>query len=187
MTDSRLHQSLLDLGKTGVQGNIKDFVVWLAYLGINADESTVHNALNDLAAGGSFQSSSEFPGEFKFSGKLDLPTKVDYHVSGDLNQSPIQLVRSRLESFLKTFGATEEDIIDLTIGTTEAMENAVKYSDHKRIDISYQIRDGIFEIRIENNVSDVEPEKDIEAGKYSASFTLMRGMMVMVKLFDEEG
>jgi hypothetical protein len=31
----------------------------------------------------------------------------------------------------------------------------------------------------------VRLEKDIEAGKYTSTTTLMRGMMVMVKLFDE--
>ena len=34
-------------------------------------------------------------------------------------------------------------------------------------------------------VKAIEPEDDIEAGKYDGSITLMRGMMVMVKLFDD--
>jgi anti-sigma regulatory factor (Ser/Thr protein kinase) len=90
-----------------------------------------------------------------------------------------------MEAFLRSQGTADETLMDISIATTEAMENAVKYSDHSPIEVSYSVENGVFHIMIKNRLSEVRLEKDIEAGKYTSTTTLMRGMMVMVKLFDE--
>lgn len=183
----RVIEHLLELGRAGCQGNAQDYQSWVRYayaLEVSAED--VDQRLSSMVADGHFRTHPDIPSEFLYAGQPDFPSQIKYRVSGDLNNSPLQMVRSRLEAFLRHHGASEEEIIDVSIGTTEAMENAVKYSDHKDIDVSYEIRDdGVFHIRIVNRIGNVQPEQDIESGKYSGSLTLMRGMMVMVKLFDE--
>lgn len=186
MSDSKLLNAILELGKSGCQGNTKDYECWLSFQdGVKYSASVIQEILEELKNKGEFQTHQDFPGEYMLSSVPPFPDSVDYSVSGNLADSPLQLVRSRLEAFLKYHGISEEEIIDLTIGTTEAMENAVKYSDHKGIDVHYRMNGDVFEIKIVNSIEEVIPEQDIEAGKYSSSVTLMRGMMVMVKLFDE--
>ena len=182
-----LKVELQALARTGCQGNAADYAAWLRHagkLGANAVEA-VGAALKGLASEGVFRNHPEFEHEFLAQSPEQLPHSVSYSVSRRLEDSPIQMVRSRLDCFLRQHHVTEDHIIDLSIATTEAMENAVKYSDGGEIDVSYQILDSVFKIRVVNRIRDARPEDDIEAGKYSSSVTLMRGMMVMVKLFDE--
>ncbi len=175
---------LLDLGRRGCQGTSKDFSAWVHFAAGSADDG-VPAALDALVAAGKFKKHPEVSDEYMLAGELTFAASVEYSVSGELKQSPIQMVRSCMEAFLRAHGTSEDTLIDISIATTEAMENAVKYSDHSPIDVSYQIKDGNFYITIKNRLSEVRLEKDIEAGKYTSTTTLMRGMMVMVKLFDE--
>ncbi len=180
-----LVSGLIELGRAGCQGNPQDFECWLRYqMRQPPIPGDVAEALQRLVSEGHFRPHPEIPGEYIFAGAPEFGRAVEYQVSGNLLDSPIQMVRSRLERFLDFHKISEEDVIDLTIATTEAIENAVKYSDHTAINIYYEVRDGEFHIRIVNWVNEVRPEDDIEAGKYSPATTLMRGMMVMVKLFD---
>ena len=188
---SKLKDAILELGNVGCQGNLHDYQAWLRYYHRNKEvdfeitDESVSKTLDELISEGSFKTHPEFPDEYLLSNPTSLPDKVEYIVSGALDDSPIQLVRSRLEAFLRSHQVSNEIIIDLTIGTTEAMENAVKYSDHRKIEVSYHITDQVFHIQVINRMGDTSAEEDIEAGKYSSSVTLMRGMMVMVKLFDD--
>ncbi|MBX7058729.1 MAG: ATP-binding protein [Leptospirales bacterium] len=183
--DAALVGGLLELGRAGCQGNSQDFECWLRYLLRQpAPGADVSRTLDRLVAEGHFLSHPEYPGEYLIAGQPEFDIAIEYQVSGNLQDSPIQMVRSRLERFLRFHRIAEEDVIDLTIATTEAIENAVKYSDHTAINVFYELRGGEFFIRIVNWMDEVIPEKDIESGKYSPATTLMRGMMVMVKLFD---
>lgn len=180
------HQSLidclLDLGKAGCQGNASDFACWARFCGAPGADGGVQSVLDTLVGQGKFRHADA---EYLFAGPLAFPPKVEYMVSGLLQEAPIQMVRSRLDSFLRFHRASEDEVIDVSIATTEAMENAVKYSDHQPINVGYWIDGHTFHIKIVNTLREVKPEADIEAGKYSSSYTLMRGMMVMVKLFDD--
>lgn len=77
-------------------------------------------------------------------------------------------------------------MVDLCIGVLEAVENAVKYGDGTEVEVEYYIDPSqtLF-IQIINNLKELNLEQDIERGKFSSTATLMRGMMVMQKLFDE--
>jgi anti-sigma regulatory factor (Ser/Thr protein kinase) len=76
-------------------------------------------------------------------------------------------------------------IYDIVIASIEATENAVKYSSEDKIYVKYFIENYTFYIEIQNRYKIPEIQKDIENGKYNSSITLMRGMLVMSKLFDE--
>ncbi|MCE9597991.1 MAG: ATP-binding protein [Spirochaetia bacterium] len=183
MADS-LEQILVKLGRDGCQGTAKDFAAWASF----ATGQTIADAgptLQLLIGQGIFKSHPDIEGEFILSGPIEVKERQEYLVSGNLRESPIQMVRSRLESYLRFHGGNEDFVMDVSIATTEAMENAVKYSDHSPISIRYSIENHVFHITITNRLSEVRLEKDIEAGKYTSTTTLMRGMMVMVKLFDE--
>lgn len=182
----RVIEYLLQLGNAGCQGNVQDYSAWMRYVyNYDVTSDSLRGCLDSMVQDGHFRTHPEIPSEYLAARPPELPARVEYTVSGDLNHSPLQMVRSRLEAFLRHHGASEDEVIDVSIATTEAMENAVKYSDHRNIDLCYQIQDRVFDIRIVNRIGNVEPEQDIESGKYSGSLTLMRGMMVMVKLFDE--
>ncbi len=182
MPQQSLIECLLDLGRAGCQGNASDFSCWARFSGAAGAENSAESILNTLVDQGKFRHAD---GEYLFSGPLSFPAKVEYRVSGLLQEAPIQMVRSCLDSFLRFHRASEDEVIDVSIATTEAMENAVKYSDHQPINVGYWIDGHTFHIKIVNTLREVKPEADIEAGKYSSSYTLMRGMMVMVKLFDD--
>ncbi len=184
--DPRLLEAIKLLCASGCQGNSSDFACWIAFDNkLRFTPADVESVLNQMAREGQIEE-AEVAGEFRAAREPDLPARVEYAVSGDIHNSPIQLVRSRLDAFLRKHGIGEPIIIDLSIGTTEAMENAVKYSDHEKIAVSYEITpDRVFNIKIVNSLGEIAPEKDIASGKYSGTATLMRGMMIMVKLFDQ--
>lgn len=183
---STLAQTILDLASRGCQGTSKDFTSWAAFqTGSAVDPSEVDQILEAHIASGVLRRHKDIPREVLASGPLTFAPRVDYKVSGEVTAGPIQMVRSCMEAFLRFHEATEDTVIDVSIATTEAMENAVKYSDHSPIQVSYWIAEGAFYICITNRLSDVRLEQDIAAGKYTSTTTLMRGMMVMVKLFDE--
>ncbi|MCB1308078.1 MAG: ATP-binding protein [Leptospiraceae bacterium] len=182
----QLTTCLLELASAGCQGNLHDFQAWIKYAySIETDVDALSEVAAELIRSGRLKQHPEIPSELIIAGEISFPERVSYQVSGDLKDSPIQMVRSRMETFLRYFGAGEADIMDLSIATTEAMENAVKYSDHKTIEVTYSLVGGQFDIKIVNRIGEIRLEQDIESGKYSGSTTLMRGMMVMVKLFDE--
>ena len=73
-----------------------------------------------------------------------LPRRTDfladsYSVYGEAKFSPIQYVRSRQEHFLEYNYVNEDDIMDISIATIEAIENAVKYGDGNIVHIDYLI------------------------------------------------
>lgn len=186
MSGTDLKAELAKLARTGCQGNAADFTAWLKFAGVSGVSTTeVSSALADLEGEGLLKKHPEFTKEYLSTKPDPVGTKVSYSVSSNLEDSPIQMVRSRLDYFLDCHNAPESLVIDMTIAVTEAMENAVKYSSGGNIDITYHITDGVFNIRVVNQIAEASPQDDIESGKYSSSVTLMRGMMVMVKLFDE--
>ena len=183
MADRDLKYEVVKLAETGCRGNCKDFAAWLTPNEEPIALEAMEDVLRNLVQEGVFTSYPEYYQEYSLNAQPAFDDSIEYVMSGRLTYSPIQLVRSRLESFLKYHGAGEEDIMDVTIGTTEAMENAVKYSDlSKEIRVTYSLKDMLFEITIINSINKTTPEADIINDKYNR--TLMRGVMVMTKLFD---
>lgn len=115
-----------------------------------------------------------------------FPSKDRYILLGKIAYQPMQYVRSRFEFFLKNQKTPEDIITDICIGALEAVENAVKYGDGTEVEVEYSIDcSSTLCIKITNNLKELNLEQDIERGKFSSTATLMRGMMVMQKLFDE--
>lgn len=182
----KLVKFIKELCENGNQGNLHDFKTWIqSEYDLQCNDNQVNKAISELLKSGIIKHHSEIHSEYLNNEPPEFSNIVEYSTSSDLAHSPIQFVRSRLESFLKYHNASHADIIDISIATTEAMENAVKYSNEKRIKIQYSLQNNQFQIKIENEIKDVTPEQDILSGKYTGSLTLMRGMMVMVKLLNE--
>lgn len=183
---SKLKDSILRLLQSGAAGNASDFLAWVQFTdNITATPEDVTEVLKLLEQESHAKNHAGITGEYCGTDKSECLNHKDYTVAGNLKGSPIQLVRSRLESFLLLNGIPQEIVMDISIATTEAMENAVKYNDKQPIEISYNLNESGFQIQIINGLAEVILEKDIEAGKYDGSLTLMRGMMVMQRLFDE--
>ena len=182
----KIIQAILELCAQGNQGNLHDFSRWLWFeYKLECNETEIDNIFAELVQKNLLMHHGEILSEYLQTDACKFLSKVEYFVSSDIKSSPIQFVRSRLESFLKFHNTSNTDIIDISIATTEAMENAVKYSNEKKIKVMYSIDGNKFHICMENEIKNTVPEDDILSGKYSGSITLMRGMMVMVKLLTE--
>ncbi|MCB1165389.1 MAG: ATP-binding protein [Leptospiraceae bacterium] len=186
MTNPELINALRTLVRSGCWGNQKDFAAWLRFeYSMPVEESELRSGLSQMVSENLLKPHSTLTDDYVLASLDNTQPITRYRVSGFLADSPIQMVRARLEVFLRLHGVSDEVIVDMSIATTEAMENAVKYNDHNPIEILYSLEGGEFRIEIRNGLREVEIERDIEAGKYNSSLTLMRGMMVMSKLFDE--
>jgi len=186
MASPEVLSALRELVHSGCWGNHRDFTAWLGFAyKLTLDESQAAEALEALVNEGLLIKHDSISNEFILTDLSNAKPVTEYMVSGYLKDSPIQMVRARLETIFRIHNVPEDTIVDMSIATTEAMENAVKYNDHNPIAIEYSLTDGEFRIEIRNGLKEVHIERDIEAGKYNSSLTLMRGMMVMSKLFDE--
>ncbi len=197
-TDSPVKNEILKLALSGAEGTASDFIIWLNGFGIrNITPEQVHNCLEELAAEGRMISRTLHSiCDYRISSPVEHNQFYNYKVFSDKRFSAIQLIRSRIESFLRYFRVREEEQIDIVIALTEALENAVKYSDREEIEVSYTIEDlqsdsdsphsRRFRLEIKNHAAESSPHEDILSGKYAdGSITLMKGLKVMYQLFDE--
>ena len=194
-SNEELENLLINILKIGVTGTYKDYCSWLKLnqkLNLNQDTNfdpeLVLNTLNHLKEKGIAIEGKFDKKEFRISDSyfLTAPLLEDkFYVLGGAEFSPIQYVRSRQEYFLEINNVLEEDIIDISIATIEAIENAVKYGDGKIVELEQKIDSNRnYKINIINNIKEFDLTDEIERGKYSSNITLMRGVMIMQKLFN---
>ncbi|MBE7412573.1 MAG: ATP-binding protein [Leptospiraceae bacterium] len=192
-----IEKEIKTLLMNGLLGNSKDFAAWvqmetkrkfreLPSISVEA----VTELLEKLKISGDVVSSKFDSREYTISEQLSSTLKVinseSYTLLGAHVFSPLQYVRSRLEYFLRRNQVSEEMTLDVSIAVIEAMENAVKYGDGEIIEIKYSLdKSKLFKISILNNIKEFNLQNDIDRGKFSSTATLMRGMMVMQKLFDK--
>jgi anti-sigma regulatory factor (Ser/Thr protein kinase) len=195
VSSRELETEITSLLQTGVAGNVSDFVCWIkmeiqkkfkdeAIL----SEKDVANFLEKQKTEGNLISGQFDAREYFLSPDSKFHKKNQtsdrYLILGRLDFSPLQYVKTRLEYFLRRNQVSEEEIIDISIATLEAVENAAKYGDGTSVEVEYSIdRSKLFTISLLNNIKDFDLEDDIKRGKFSSTATLMRGMMVMQKLF----
>lgn len=186
MNQSTIEETLIKLGKVGCSGSIQDFQSWLQYEHLDVEPSKVKSALEDLRSSGTFKSGRQYTGDYQLHETGPFPDSVSYSVPCTISGSILQMVRSRLDAFLHHHGVSEDSKTDIILGITEAMENALKYGvPESQVRIQYSIAEKKITIKIENDVPEVSPHRDIQKGKYrDGSVTLMRGLLVMQKLFD---
>jgi len=187
MIQNNLETQIIQMGKEGLFGNIKEFYFWNIFLFNSYDLSYKEftKEFHQLIKNNVFINNQNLKNEYKYNLEMKFSRFVEYFAPSNLNYSPIQYVRSRLLSFLNYHKVDEEIIYDIVIASIEATENAVKYSSEDKIYVKYFIENYTFYIEIQNKYKIPEIQKDIENGKYNSSITLMRGMLVMSKLFDE--
>ncbi|TGN20724.1 ATP-binding protein [Leptospira idonii] len=196
LSPSELEKEVKTLFSFGLAGNAKDFHSWIqmeVFRKFKDVPSTslesVQELLDHLKENGDILTNPLDPREYTLSEKSTFKRKVGnaekYVILGALHYNPMQYVRARLDYFLKMNQVEEELRMDLCIATVEAVENAAKYGDGLNVEIDYQIdKSKLFTISMVNTVKDFNLEDDIQRGKFSSTATLMRGMMVMQKLFD---
>jgi anti-sigma regulatory factor (Ser/Thr protein kinase) len=187
MIQNNLETQIIQMGKEGLFGNIKEFYFWNIFLFNSYDLSYKEftKEFHQLIKNNVFVNNQNFKNEYKYNLEMKFSRFVEYFAPTNLNYSPIQYVRSRLLSFLNYHKVDEEIIYDIVIASIEATENAVKYSSEDKMYVKYFIENYTFYIEIQNKYKIPEIQKDIQNGKYNSSITLMRGMLVMSKLFDE--
>lgn len=196
ITDILLEKLLVDILADGLTGTVKDYCSWISMEGLlkyneelEADKDRVKAILDSLKAKG-YAVEGRFDKSEYCIAPTALPRRVDflsdsYSLFGEAKFSPIQYVRSRQEYFLEYNYVSEEDVMDISIATIEAIENAVKYGDGNMVHIDYLIDSSrTMKLNIINNIKEFDLSNEIERGKYSSNTTLMRGIMVMQKLFN---
>ncbi len=155
----------------------------------NTTQDQLQTVLNEFVSQGLVQTNPLDPREYLLTEKSTLIKKMGnqdrFTILGALHFNPMQYVRTRLDYFLFRNGIDPELRMDLCIATVEAVENAAKYGDGGNVEIEYQIdKNKVLILDMVNTVKDFNLEDDIQRGKFSSTATLMRGMMVMQKLFD---
>jgi len=207
--NNNIEYTILKICQKGAIGTITDIHNWILMYGNlaefarkdipiyikNVNEESVQNQIEKLVNKKLLEDSGKGFNEFQYkkqhsSGSEKTETfkrnkKVAYPIIGSLKYSPLQLIRSRLESFLLHFNVKREDLTDISIGVIEAAENAIKYGDGGIVTIEYFLDDkDVFNILIKNPIKAEPIEENIKTGKFSEGFTLMRGIMAINKLFD---
>lgn len=180
----------------GLTGYADDFTAWvkMEFVKQNLDKTVcttqlVRKCLEKLKQEGEYTSGMFDPQEYTPVKKYLLSRQNwyedNYTILGAFEYSPIQYVRSRLEFFLRCNQVGELDLMDISIATIEGIENAVKYGDGENVFLSTSISsDRKLKISILNTIKHFDLESEIQRGKYSSTTTLMRGIMVMQKLFN---
>jgi anti-sigma regulatory factor (Ser/Thr protein kinase) len=177
---------------TGLSGYPADFLSWIkmeykkkgkAYSSVSM--KSIENCLTVLKAENIIEPNKNDPKELCGVSSVLLKSwvKDSYEIYGAFEFSPIQYVRSRLESFLKINNVGEDDLVDVSIATIEAIENAAKYGDGNSVFVSCNIQNKKLELEIINKIKDVDLETEL-LKKYTSATTLMKGVMVMQKLFN---
>lgn len=196
LSQTEIEKEVLQLFVAGLSGSAKDFHSWVYMETFRKfkdhpefEIKVIADYFDKLKAAEDIEPNPLDPREFTLSVKSPNAKKVSnaekFIILGALKYNPIQYVRSRLENFLKKNSVDEEIIMDLCIATVEAVENSAKYGDGLNVDVTYNIdRNKIFTLEMLNKVKDFNLEDDILRGKFSSTATLMRGMMVMQKLYD---
>lgn len=183
---------LRDLFSHGLTGYLADFTAWTkmelkkkdkTYEKIN--DNLISDVLQNLKTGNKpvWKVNPETKELCKDFVNSEIHSSDNYDILGAFEFSPIQYVRARLEHFLEINGISEDDRLDTGIATIEAIENAVKYGDGKSVNIQAVLEGKKLKLSITNYIKEFDLESEIERGKYSVSTTLMRGIMVMQKLF----
>lgn len=187
MNSYSLKNEIILLGQKGLFGCIKEFYSWYKFIYNidNLNSKEFYKTFYSLVQEKIFIKNPEFKNEYIYNLPLKFSNYVEFVGPSMLKNSPIQFVRSQLLSFLRFHEVDEELIYDIIIGVVEATENAVKYSFDDKIFVKYFIEHNKFYIEIQNKYKIPEIREDIAKGKYNSSITLMRGMLVMSKLFDE--
>ncbi|MDF3822476.1 ATP-binding protein [Leptospira sp. 96542] len=196
LSRAELEKEIKDLFTSGLAGNVTDFYSWVkmeVQRKFKDDPSStleqVQTVLDEFIAHGIIQTNPLDSREYSLSNNFTpikkLGPKDQFTILGALKFNPMQYVRTRLDYFLKRNSVREDLRLDLCIATVEAVENAAKYGDGLNVEIVFQLdKSNVFTIEMINNVKDFNLEDDIQRGKFSSTATLMRGMMVMQKLFD---
>ena len=179
-----LKSHLLDLAGSGCVGTAQDFLCWVRGKEAGLTVDHIRMALEKLTTEDVFQKRIDSSGDYFLGKHVMFPESIVFNVASKMEGSPIQLVRSRVDSFLKANQVVPEHITDILIGLTEAMENAIKYSDDRDILVEYTLEASTFHVKITNGIKQGTPEDDIRNGKYTGGMTLMRGMLVMGNVFD---
>jgi anti-sigma regulatory factor (Ser/Thr protein kinase) len=192
---SQLNQILDSLLVLGVFGNEKDFFAWTKMealrdsISVDWNQEQVAARLMQYQASGQVIAQKGYGIEYKLaptSSLFRMPGEnVQYQFRGDLDFAPLQYVKSRSEFFLASHGADEDTVQDLSIAILEAVENTVKYGDGHWCEAVLQMENGTFRAILMNKIRNVDLDDDISRGKFSSKATLMKGMMVMGKLFDD--
>ncbi len=107
-----------------------------------------------------------------------------FFVANDINLSPLQYIRSRVQNFCDDKGVVTPHRDEIVISVTEAAENAIKYSNVLPVYIHHGIVKDEYFIRAINSVNDLNLKDEISRGKFSEDVSLMRGVLVMSKLLD---
>lgn len=196
LSQAELEKEIKALFSSGVSGNAKDFFSWVQMEVFrkfkdvpNTTLENVQSYIDHLVGLGDVMTNSLDAREYLLAEKSKLIRKMGtsekFVVLGALKYNPMQYVRARLDFFLKMNGVIEDLRMDLCIATVEAVENAAKYGDGMNVEVSFTIdKSKVFTLEMINTVKDFDLEDDILRGKFSSTATLMRGMMVMQKLFD---
>ena len=104
-------------------------------------------------------------------------------VSNILTHQVVYFFRTKVKNWLKLEKISDADAMKICIVVTEAIENAMKYSDQFPIAIEHSLQNGMYELAIYNSVE--KNSKELLEDVFTKGASLMRGILIMMKTLDE--
>ena len=109
--------------------------------------------------------------------------KEVFFLSSQLSYKPAYFFQSKLQNWLQELGVSNNEIIELCIATTEAIENTIKYSDRKLVVVCQSLEKQKYKLFMANFAQ--LTSNGFPQGKHSERASLTRGILIMSKIFDE--
>ena len=104
-------------------------------------------------------------------------------VSNILDHQVVYFFRSKVRNWLQLEKISDSDSMKICIVVTEAIENAMKYSNQFPIVIEHSLKNGMYELTVYNSVK--KTNKELLDDVFTKGVSLMRGILIMMKTLDE--
>ena len=115
---------------------------------------------------------------------LNNPEKKEIvFLTNIFEHEPIYFFVAKIKNWFRLNEVDERQILEASIAITEAIENAVKYSDGNPVIVNHSFIDKTYTFLISNSVKEISDDATQEELKKKDS--LMRGVLIMSKLLDE--
>ena len=108
-----------------------------------------------------------------------------FFLSNRLSYEPVYFLRSKLQNWLMALEVKNHEVIELGIAATEAIENAIKYSNRQPIIIKQSLERGRYKLFMVNFAKPVDEHRPPPSEKYAQDASLTRGILIMSRIFDE--
>ena len=108
-----------------------------------------------------------------------------FFLSNRFAYEPVCFFRSKLQNWLKVLNVSEHEVVEVCIAATEAIENAIKYSDKQPVVIRQWLEKNRYKLFIANFAEPFDYEDIFDIKRSREASSSICGVLIMSKIFDE--